>query len=329
MSNMVDAGKRPPDTRRAWSNLWATGVADTFGHPGGHEGSAPPLAQIWQEWFGTLPPRASVLDIGTGNGALALLMLRSAATKTTCDAIDLAQLSPRWIDSQPATQRARVRFHSGVDCAELPFPSQSFDAVCSQFGIEYAGMALALPEALRVLRPNGQLRLALHAENARPARLAREELTHAQWLSDCGWWEASRDMARAMSLLSTPDGARRLNAESQWQGVRQRFDALSQQLAERMRSSLCPDLLMDAQGWTVQVFQQAAARGWTAAESALMQVAVLMEDGQTRLHDLLAHTSTEDDVARAVRLIEASGHRARMEPAVDRGHTMGWWLLAG
>lgn len=327
MSHVPTTPDADAETRQAWDSLWATGVADTFGHAGDGDSPPPPLATSWMQWFGGLPRGTHLLDLATGNGALPRLMLLSNA-HLTCDAVDLASQSPAWLQARSAAQRASVRFHAGVRCEQLPFPAGSFDGVVSQFGIEYANLDQALPEALRVLKPGGQLRFAVHHPSGLPARLAEEEIHHARWLLDGGWLPAAKEMAQAMSLMAHPAGRHALNAEPRWQAVRTRFDEQQHRLNQRAAASSCPDLLQDAQGWLVDVFRAAARQGEDAAQAGIAAITRMLRDGELRLRDLLAHTLDEQRVRALVQAIGASGRRAAIEPAWDGKHLMGWWVTA-
>lgn len=322
-NNVTNAKPPPSPTQRAWSSLWATGVADTFGHSG--DGKDGPLAAQWRQWFAGLAPGCRVLDLGTGNGALPRLMLQ-AGCDAIVDAVDVAQPRPTWMESLPHAEQQRVRFHAGVRCEALPFEAESFDCVVSQFGIEYANLDQAMPESLRVLKADGLLRFVVHHANGRPAVLAREEITHAHWLLDGGWLDSALAMSSAMVLMSQPGGRDRLNREPHWQTVRLRFDGFQKLLAERASSSACPDLLADAQGWLTQVFQAAARRGEGAAQAGMEEVTRLLREGPLRLQDLLEHALDEDGVRRLIDAIRREGWTAQAELAQDAGHLMGWWI---
>lgn len=312
---------------KAWSSLWATGVADTFGHADDGTGPQPPLADQWRRWMSRLPAHTKVLDLGTGNGALPRLLLQAGTDPTVrCEGVDVADAHPQWIERLPPAQRERVRIHSRVSCEALPFSDASFGCVVSQFGVEYADLDRALPEALRVLQPGGSLRLAIHHAEGRPARLAREEVAHAQWLQQSGWLEAARDMSLAMSLMGSPEGRLALNTQDRWQAVRQTFDGFQRRLAERAATSPCPDLLADAQNWLTQVFQAAARQGEGVARSGMGQIEQLLQEGQMRLQDLLGHVVDRPRIEALAQLVRAAGHAAVIETAEDNGHLMGWWL---
>lgn len=98
-----------------------------------------------------------VLDIGSGNGALVVLarqVFRSAPLHITC--VDISQSAIDDIQRRFPEVEGRV-----CDAAEIPIDSGRFDLICSQFGIEYAGMS-AVDEAVRLLAPSGRLALLMH-----------------------------------------------------------------------------------------------------------------------------------------------------------------------
>jgi ArsR family transcriptional regulator len=94
-----------------------------------------------------------LLDVASGDGALAELMAPRADSVTCLDA------SERVIDAarRRLARLSNVRFVVG-DMHALPFEDASFDAVLLMNCLTYADdPARALGEAARVLRPGGQL----------------------------------------------------------------------------------------------------------------------------------------------------------------------------
>lgn len=104
---------------------------------------------------GTNP--ASILDIATGTGDLALLMARTNATQIV--GLDLSE-GMLEIGRKKAAEKNlshRIQLIQG-DSENLPFEDGAFDAITVGFGIRnFENLEKGLSEILRVLRPGGIL----------------------------------------------------------------------------------------------------------------------------------------------------------------------------
>ncbi|MEW6268911.1 MAG: class I SAM-dependent methyltransferase [Thermodesulfobacteriota bacterium] len=120
--------------------------------------------------LGTLEPRAGQrwLDVATGTGAVAL---RAAAAGAEVTGIDLAPALIEKARTKAAWQGLAVRFEVG-DAEELPFPTASFDVVCSAIGTQFApDHAAVARELARVCRQRGRLGLACWVPDSVVARM--------------------------------------------------------------------------------------------------------------------------------------------------------------
>lgn len=125
------------------------------------------LSAVWRDWFSTLAPHAHFLDLATGAGQVASLAV-AARRGFTVVGVDAADLGP------PRAGGPRLIGNTRLE--KLPFDDASFDAVGSQFGIEYAERGAALAEAARVLKPGGRGRFVLHHAEGAIAAAARTRL---------------------------------------------------------------------------------------------------------------------------------------------------------
>ncbi|MEX1993971.1 MAG: class I SAM-dependent methyltransferase [Steroidobacteraceae bacterium] len=140
------------------------------------------LRDAWVEFFSALPDGARVLDIGTGNGAIALIASQAAAAlakRFEIHGTDLARIDPVRDVADGVHLFAGIRFHAGIATESLPFESASFDAVSGQYALEYTAVDRTLAEIHRVLKPGGGAQFVLHHVDSIVARNARESLAHS------------------------------------------------------------------------------------------------------------------------------------------------------
>lgn len=134
----------------AWSDYWS----DSAG--AGCLSGAPPalleeLATIWQTLALALAPGASVLDVAAGDGSV-IRAMRAARRDLVLVGVDSAVVG---------SHAAGVGVMSGVYADALPFEDRRFDAVVSQFGIEYCPPE-AIAEAVRVAAQGSIIHLICH-----------------------------------------------------------------------------------------------------------------------------------------------------------------------
>ena len=135
------------------------------------------LGAFWTELAAGLNVGATLLDLATGNGTVPLAVL-TANADLQVTGVDKADIDPLRFLSAPGALES-VDFRGGIDICSLPFDDGTFDAVTSQFGIEYAPLDSALAEAVRVLAGGGELRLLMHhsdSEIVAPASIRRREM---------------------------------------------------------------------------------------------------------------------------------------------------------
>lgn len=154
-----------------WSDYWRQGRLTSLPQDfsANYDGE---IASFWQAQFTQLSDQATVLDLCTGNGAIALLATHYAATTgialqvTAVDAaeLDLAAIALAYPNEAPLL--ATIRFVAPCRVEEIDLPSASYDLICSQYGIEYCDWQAAATQVERLLRPGGDFVLICHASDS-------------------------------------------------------------------------------------------------------------------------------------------------------------------
>ncbi|WP_214000255.1 class I SAM-dependent methyltransferase [Arsukibacterium sp.] len=152
-----------------WDSYWlGSGSLNSFGEGEAAKGYEGELLAFWHNCFTQLPQDAVVLDVGTGNGAIAMAARKYSDSQQhnyTIYGTDAAKIEPlRAFAASPeiAGLLQTITFYPECKTEELPFADASVDLVTSQFAFEYAERTAALNECLRVLKPGGRFTAIMH-----------------------------------------------------------------------------------------------------------------------------------------------------------------------
>jgi SAM-dependent methyltransferase len=198
-----------PDSTFAWDQYWRDGrLASCGGEAGANY--QPAIAEGWRRFFGSMANGARVLDICTGNGAVARLAAEVASARNarvTIDAVDAAELHPMGMGAGADM----IRFLPRTPAEHLPFPDDSFDFIVGQYAIEYTELDRTLAELQRVSHPHARLRFVTHASNSIVVQGARAQLADVQRLVQTGIFETAEALVRTTTadpLAAGSAGAR-------------------------------------------------------------------------------------------------------------------------
>lgn len=179
-----------------WSGYWAK-----QGKSGGCVPNADPpfvamLDMIWGDFAGRLQPGAKILDLATGDGSV-LRRLQSAGRRFDLLGVDSATALP------PAPKGIKLK--PGISMERLPYADASFDAVTSQFGVEYGDPELVVAEIRRVLRPSGLFLFLVHHADSQVVCHNRARRDALVWASrDSGILAKARQLAQARMTFAIP-----------------------------------------------------------------------------------------------------------------------------
>ena len=160
------------------------------------------IAAFWQQQVTGLSSGAQLLDVCTGNGAVALLLAqacRQADLDARITAIDAAAIRPDLIAQRfpdLAELIRSIRFVGGRRFETLAMSPGSLDLIASQYGIEYCDPEPAAAKCAELLRPGGRLALVCHAPDSAMIEAMRTELDGYLELAESGLTESFRERCR-------------------------------------------------------------------------------------------------------------------------------------
>ncbi len=186
------------DAHWEWSVFWRSDQLQSCGCVAG-DGEADSIAAAWRVFFDALPAASRVLDLATGNGVLAGIaasVSQSRGARIDVHGVDAADIDPAHFVPSAAALLSDVRFHPRTRLEALPFPDGAFDAVVSQYGVEYSDTSRSLAEAIRVLGPGGRLRFLVHASGGVPAERCALQRRQAATILGSGLFPALGGLLR-------------------------------------------------------------------------------------------------------------------------------------
>ena len=294
------------EKRAAWDLFWSYDRLSSFGTGLGAGNYGEPIAAGWREFFASLPAGSRVLDLCTGNGAIAVMAVESG-NKLKVTGADLAAVRPAAFVSRSKTALGKVRFLAGTPAEHLPIEDAYFGAVVSQYGIEYSDMALSLPEAVRVLAPGGRLRFAVHAAEGTVAALTRGAIADADFLLDeidlpgraTACFQAILDVERGRASGPLAQTA----AQARYAAFRDGLKAL----AERIAAAADVAMLESVHRSMTELFQKRQAHDEAALNGKVAALRAEIDAHRERERALLAAARSDEEMAALAGQLEVLG----------------------
>ncbi|MBL8630881.1 MAG: class I SAM-dependent methyltransferase [Rhodospirillaceae bacterium] len=141
------------------------------------------LEAHWAEFFNELPNGAAILDLGCGNGHVCLMAARASEATGKhfrIFGVDSAAIDPvKFVPKEELLKT--VEFKGQVPMEVLPYQSGQFDAVVSQYGMEF-GDSRAPAEAVRVMKRGAKFCAIMFAANTAPVVQVASKMRQSQFL---------------------------------------------------------------------------------------------------------------------------------------------------
>lgn len=152
-----------------WNHYWQSSKSlNSFSEGDAALGYTGNSQLYWYDIFNNTAKNAVIVDIASGNGALAIAAVTFSELNDknfTVYACDIADIKPEVLFQSEADILAKlkkVQFYPATAIEHLPFENSSVDLIISQFGFEYANQDDAVTECKRVLKPNGCFNALVH-----------------------------------------------------------------------------------------------------------------------------------------------------------------------
>lgn len=152
-----------------WDSFWqSSATLNSFAEGTAALGYQGEILSHWHSVFSALPEDAVIVDVGTGNGAIALAAQEYSQLHNKhfkISGIDAANINPLKVfekDSRIASLLANIQFYPVCKTEQMPFTSASVDLLTSQFAFEYAEQKSAVKECVRVLKPGAKFVAIIH-----------------------------------------------------------------------------------------------------------------------------------------------------------------------
>lgn len=152
-----------------WTNYWKnTNALNSFAEGRQGEGYQEDIADFWNTQFELIKNHATVVDLGTGNGAVAVLadqFSKQNQLDWNVIGIDAAEINPQTIHSADRSitkSLANIDFIAKTPIEEIPFQPASIDGFVSQFAFEYSDIARSLHKCNLCLKSGGVIAMLSH-----------------------------------------------------------------------------------------------------------------------------------------------------------------------
>jgi SAM-dependent methyltransferase len=245
-----------------WSDYWQQQKAvNSFAQGQVATGYQGEVLAWWQQLWQHLPAQAVLVDLGCGNGGLALAALQYATPRNLAwqvHGVDAAAIAPlqHWTPKEPMfALLSRIQFHSECPMEQLPFASGSIDLCMSQFALEYSDMQLTLQQAKPLLRAQGKVAGILHHVDSPLSQDCRLGIAVLQQCLAGDLFRLVADWVAASASLSHHHATVGSDLVAQWrqQAAVQQIDSAIKAQVQQLQQCFSDD---EAKAWFYEIMQR-------------------------------------------------------------------------
>ena len=318
-----------------WLQFWRHGSVTTFERSGNpnYDGE---IREFWERQFATLKPGARLVDLATGNGAVALLAAEYSSKhglKLAIEASDKAAIEPgRDLgDAQAARQwLGQVRFRGNAPNEQTGLESGSVDLVTSQYGFEYGDPAASARELMRILKPEGRVAMITHHAGSVVVREAREGLEqHHLCLDQERLLDKAGQVVEAMAGAGSAFEKRLLRSDSRAERLRRKLNASVERVQQQAGRFSDPG---NGIGFVLQGLSGVFAPRLKDSErrETIRRLRDSCSAYRRRMEDLLAATPSDGQFERLLEHLREAGIAIEgWFPLIYHGEALMGWAVAG
>tara|TARA_B100000315_G_scaffold259483_1_gene315722 strand:- start:1328 stop:2278 length:951 start_codon:yes stop_codon:yes gene_type:complete len=306
----------------SWTRYWRAGNRDTCFTADG----AFSIEERWASFFNQLTGGASVLDLATGNGAVALIAAKTGKDKEQpflITAVDQADISPQDSLQNPSSLLNTIYFIPNTPIESLPFTDQSFDAICSQFGFEYSDIAKSLQEIIRLSKPSAKLCLVIHAKNGDIEQSSKNRLRRVHALVGKGRVVESIFSIAQLQLESSSSNRARI------QKLEKRvLDKLKKSL-QQLAGVVNDDVALSTVNYLGSILSERQQMNPAEFNSIVRDISKELHAYIVRLNTMINAAQSQQDMNRIEKQLCNSGFTDIQVEAINDGNNIvAWQLLA-
>ncbi len=302
--------KQPSPGTEHWDRYWAHGFVTScaVAFKGNYEGN---VRGLWEDFFTALERQSNILDIGTGNGAIAIIAAEIGLRKKkafSIHGVDRAKINPAAILSQRPGLLGAITFHSQTPAEKTPFSDAYFQAVTGQYALEYTPVEATIAELSRIVAPRAQGLFVIHHDDSIVLTVTREELrTAGVLLSEAGLFEQTRDVVRSVAPANTPEKKQALMRDSVAQQRRDAFNQAAALVTDALTSTTQPEMLQTALGHVGEALKNCTQWGLEQSLNYLDGAENDIKANIERLRDLLRVSSSLDRAKELLAMFRDAG----------------------
>lgn len=305
----------------AWNRYWKGGHGDTCFH----QGETFSLRKDWIGFFAELPQSARILDLATGNGALALIAAE-VGRANSCDfsivGVDFASPRPELLSEIDASLLDSISFVSSTPLENMEFDAASFDAVTSQYGFEYSDTRHSIPKIANLMAPGARLRFLIHSFGGNVYKATEQRCARIKQLLAK---DQLFDLCRRISRCDP----RNPSSQAKLQKLERRFWTKLKSLKSKASGLPPDDVSVYAMNFVEQLIQgrnQIPPNEWRDAFNELSEE---LQDYVIRLNGMLRSAMKESQMKNVAANFEKAGlEDLSYYPAVQNQDDVGWILTA-